>query len=57
MDYGFEQLKFDRIAANADVPNVASIRVMEKLGMTEVKRSTNNGSELVHYLIAKEESC
>lgn len=53
--YGFEQLTLDRIAASADVSNTASIRVMQKLGMTEVKRSIHNGSELVHYSIAKEE--
>lgn len=55
--YGFEQLQLDRIAASADAPNAASLRVMQKLGMTEVRRSIANGSELVHYSIAREELC
>lgn len=55
MQYGFDKLQFDRIAASTDAPNLASIRVMQKLGMTESRRSTPNGSELVHYSIAREE--
>ncbi|TDH20701.1 N-acetyltransferase [Segetibacter sp. 3557_3] len=33
IEYGFEQLDFSEIVAAADVPNKASFRVMERLGM------------------------
>lgn len=56
MKYGFDRLQFDRIASSADAPNLASVRVMQKLGMSWVRRSTVNGSELVHYSIAQEKS-
>ena len=52
--YGFEHLLLDRIAASADTPNVASVQVMQKLGMKFVRRSVANGSDLVHYSIARE---
>ena len=45
--YGFEKLKLTRIFARADHPNVASIRVMRKVGMQFV-RST---AEEVEYEI------
>lgn len=53
---GFDTLQFDRMAASADAPNLAAVRVMQKLGMSWVRRSTVNGSELVHYSIAQEKS-
>ncbi len=31
--FGFEHARLSRIPANADEPNVASIKVMERLGM------------------------
>ena len=55
LHYGFHSLKFDRIAASTDVPNVASQRVLGKLGMIPVRRSPTANAELVHYLISQED--
>jgi [ribosomal protein S5]-alanine N-acetyltransferase len=52
LHYGFEQLKLDRIAASTDEPNTASRRVLEKLGMSLVRRSQPASSVLVHYAIS-----
>jgi [ribosomal protein S5]-alanine N-acetyltransferase len=54
LHYGFDTLKFDRIAASTDVPNIASQRVLEKLGMIPVRRSQTAGAELIHYGISQE---
>lgn len=54
MRYGFEEHSLDRIIASADVPNLASLRVMEKAGMIFEKRVSINGSDLVYYAIARE---
>jgi ribosomal-protein-alanine N-acetyltransferase len=35
--YGFEELRLPKIWGGADAPNVASLRVLEKLGMTYEK--------------------
>jgi ribosomal-protein-alanine N-acetyltransferase len=51
LHYGFHTLKFDRIAASTDVPNIASQRVLDKLGMIPVRRSQIAGAELIHYSI------
>jgi ribosomal-protein-alanine N-acetyltransferase len=52
--YGFEEHSFDRIIASADAPNLASLRVMEKAGMTFEKRVCINGLDLVYYALARE---
>lgn len=54
IQYGFEEYSFDRIIASADAPNLASLRVMEKAGMTFEKQVCINGLELVYYAIARE---
>lgn len=54
IQYGFEEYSFDRIITSADAPNLASLRVMEKAGMTFEKRVCINGSDLVYYAIARE---
>ena len=54
IQYGFEEYSFDRIITNADAPNLASLRVMEKAGMTFEKRVCINGLDLVYYAIARE---
>jgi len=51
LQYGFERLGFERIVASADVPNVGSIRVLEKLGMQCEKQEQVDGRELVFYSI------
>ena len=53
--YGFEELSFDRIIASADAPNLASLRVMEKAGMSFDKRVFINGLDTVYYTISREE--
>lgn len=37
LDYGFETVGFTEIIAATDVPNRASVRVMERLGMTHLE--------------------
>ena len=37
LQYGFEELRLKKIWGGADAPNTASIRVLEKLGMTYEK--------------------
>lgn len=54
MRYGFEELSLDCIIASADAPNLASLRVMEKAGMTFEKQACINGQELMYYAIAKD---
>jgi ribosomal-protein-alanine N-acetyltransferase len=53
--YGFDSLAFDRIIASADAPNAASLRVMEKVGMTFEKRVDQNGLDTVYYSIRREQ--
>jgi RimJ/RimL family protein N-acetyltransferase len=49
VDYGFGSLALETIVASADVPNQASIRVLERLGMQFVKREVVHGVDLVFY--------
>ena len=51
--YGFEELGFTRIVASADAPNAASLRVMERAGLTFAKRVTVNGLDTVYYARAR----
>lgn len=52
--YGFEELGFERVVGSTDIPNVASIRVMEKAGMTFAKRACINTLDTVFYAIARD---
>lgn len=52
--YGFEELSFNRIQASTDAPNQASVRVMEKAGMTFDKRALTNGLDTIYYSITRE---
>jgi len=49
MDYGFRILGFSRLISVALPDNRASIRVMEKLGMTFDRQFSNKGLEVVAY--------
>lgn len=51
MEYGFETLNLPKIAAAADVPNAASVRVLERLGMRFVRREVVHGVDLLFYEI------
>jgi RimJ/RimL family protein N-acetyltransferase len=50
---GFEELKLARIVAVVHPQNVASQRVLEKLGMTYAKRVHHYDAELMYYEISK----
>ena len=52
--YGFEELDFEEIIACADVPNVASLKVMQKAGMKFDKQIEIGGSDLIYYKIVRE---
>jgi len=47
--HGTETLALQRVIANVHAANVASIRVIEKLGMTLVKRFDRDGQEVMLY--------
>jgi RimJ/RimL family protein N-acetyltransferase len=53
MKYGFHQLGLDRIVAVVWPENIASLRVLEKLGMTSEPRLYNG--EMLFYSIFREE--
>lgn len=52
--YGFEEAGLDRIAASADTPNAASLRVMRKAGMRYEKREVRDGEDTTFYGISRE---
>ena len=55
IEYGFEQLGLDRILADADAANLASLRVMQKAGMKFEKAANINNLDLVFYSISRHE--
>jgi RimJ/RimL family protein N-acetyltransferase len=48
--YGIER-GLERIAASADAPNRASIRVMEKAGMVYEKTVRHGAGDTVYYVV------
>jgi len=54
LKYGFEELKLERIVALAYPQNIASRRVMEKLGMKYEKDVLDNNRNLAYYAISRE---
>ncbi len=54
LQYGFEVCELPRIFAGADPPNVASFRVMERLGMRFDHRAKLNGVVANYYAITRE---
>jgi ribosomal-protein-alanine N-acetyltransferase len=55
LEYAFGVLGAGRVTAVTDPPNVASVRVMERLGMRFVHRGTVNGLESVVYELRRED--
>jgi ribosomal-protein-alanine N-acetyltransferase len=55
LKYGFEQVRLQRIIAVAWPENVASLRVLEKLGMRYEKRVQLFNSELLLYVISRDQ--
>lgn len=53
LEYGFDELKLERIVAVAREENLGSRRVMEKLGMSFDYIGEFYGRALVHYTITK----
>lgn len=51
--YGFEKLGLKRIAASADTPNSASLRVMRKAGMRYEKREVYEDRDTTCYAISR----
>ncbi len=51
--HGFEEAGLDRIAASADTPNTASLRVMRKVGMRYEKREICEGRDTTCYAISR----
>lgn len=56
LEYGFNVIELEEIVANADPENVASVRVMEKIGMNFQYNQDYDGMEnAVRYKILKNE--
>ena len=53
--YGFEVLDFGKIEASTDVANAASVRVLEKLGMSFRRRAVLDGLDTVFYTLRRNE--
>ncbi len=54
LEYGFDELYFDKIVAVARPENVASCRVMEKIGMTYDGIGRFYDRDLAHYSVRRE---
>jgi len=55
IQYGFEALGFDHIAATTDAPNAASVRVLDKLGMRFQRRAAVDGLDTCFYLLTRDD--
>ena len=49
LDYAFETLALSSVKADVDEPNVVSVRILEKLGMTQIRRALVDGRVLLYY--------
>ena len=54
LNFAFESCDLPRVYAGCDPPNAASIRVIERLGMTFDSRRMVNGRESLYYLFKRE---
>lgn len=52
MDYGREQLAMSTILASTDAPNVASVRVLERLGFALTERRVANGLDTLFFALS-----
>jgi ribosomal-protein-alanine N-acetyltransferase len=52
LSYAFDTLGLSEVVAATDVPNAASVRVMERLGMTFERRGLLNGLDTVFYRVS-----
>jgi ribosomal-protein-alanine N-acetyltransferase len=53
--HGFEALGFAEIRAAIDVPNVASARVLQRLGMTQVRTSSEGPGGTAYFRAGRDE--
>lgn len=53
--YGFEVLGFDQIIVSTDAANVASLRVIDKLGMQFQRRAAVDGLDTLFYSLTSSE--
>ena len=49
LDYAFDTLGLESVKADVDEPNVISVRILEKLGMTQIRRAIIAGRPLLYY--------
>lgn len=47
--YALEKLKLPKVIADVDEPNLASVRVLQKLGMKQTKRAVVQGKPLLYF--------
>jgi RimJ/RimL family protein N-acetyltransferase len=53
--YGFTDLNYEEMIAEADPRNVASVRVLEKLGFVETERGRDEDGDYVNFALARDE--
>lgn len=53
LSFAFETLGIDRVRADVDEPNAASVRILEKLGMKRTARRIVNGRPILDYAMAR----
>jgi ribosomal-protein-alanine N-acetyltransferase len=53
LGYAFEVLGLERVSAATDAPNLASERVLQRVGMRFSHRETVEGRETVFYVITR----
>lgn len=49
LDHAFDTLALDAVKADVDEPNVISVRILEKLGMRQIRRAIVAGRPLLYY--------
>ena len=49
LSYALEQLRIPKVRADVDEPNIASVRVLEKLGMRRTGREVVKGHPLLYF--------
>jgi len=49
LKYALENLAISQVRADVDEPNIASVRVLEKLGMRQTGRAVVNGHSLLYF--------
>ena len=49
LDFAFDALGLNSVKADVDEPNVTSVRILEKLGMRQIRRAIVAGRPLLYY--------